>query len=107
MAESAWAGSRSANSLVYRSLQEISTSSNTNGMNFLIAAILRQMNLLIPRGNDKILPGDRVYVVLDQGDNREITYLHGHIPQAHAEYHDLRRKHRAEMLASAPLSAGT
>ena len=63
--------------LVYRSLQEISTSSDTNGMNFLIAAILRQMNLLIPKGSDKILPGDRVYVVLDQGDNKEILSFMG------------------------------
>ncbi len=63
--------------LVYKTLQEISTSSNTNGMNFLIAAILRQMNLLIPKGGDKILPGDRVYVVLDQGDNREILTFMG------------------------------
>lgn len=42
------------------------------GITFLIAAILRQGTLLIPRGKDQILLGDRVYVVLDQGDNREI-----------------------------------
>ncbi|HOO38114.1 MAG TPA: Trk system potassium transporter TrkA [Deltaproteobacteria bacterium] len=56
--------------LVNKNLQEISTSSS--GVSFLIASILRQGELLIPKGKDRIEKGDRVYVVLDQEDNREI-----------------------------------
>lgn len=63
--------------LAGRSLQEISSSSSTKGMNFLIAAILRQGGLLIPRGSDRILSGDRVYVVLDQGDNKGVLNFMG------------------------------
>lgn len=56
--------------LIDRNLIEISQSSNS--INLLIAAILRKGELLIPRGKDRILLGDRVYVVLDRHDNREI-----------------------------------
>ena len=56
-------------------LKDIST--NSQGVRFLIAAILRQGRLLIPKGRDTILPGDRVYVVLDQGDNRDILAFMG------------------------------
>ncbi|MGC9324421.1 MAG: Trk system potassium transporter TrkA [Desulfomonilia bacterium] len=52
------------------------------GITFLIAAILRQGTLLIPRGKDQILLGDRVYVVLDQGDNREILNCVGSCKKA-------------------------
>jgi len=56
--------------LINKELQEISTS--PLGVNFLIASILREGKLLIPKGDDKILSGDRIYVVLDQGDNRDV-----------------------------------
>ncbi len=55
----------------------IHIAANTSGVRFLIAAILRQGKLLIPKGDDKILQGDRIYVVLDQEDNREILSFMG------------------------------
>jgi len=62
-------------SLINKNLKEISSS--TSGMNFLITSILRQGELLIPKGRDRIEKGDRVYVVLDQEDNREILAFMG------------------------------
>ncbi len=60
--------------LINKNLQEISMAGT--GVSFLITAILRQGRLLIPKGSDQILPGDRVYIVLDQEDNRDIlSYL--------------------------------
>lgn len=56
--------------LINRELKDISLSFDE--VHFLIAAILREGELLIPRGKDLILQGDRIYVVLDQEDNREI-----------------------------------
>jgi len=47
------------------------------GINFLIASILRQDKLLIPKGKDHILPGDRVYVVLDKDNNKDILSFMG------------------------------
>jgi trk system potassium uptake protein TrkA len=70
-------GFRISNSspLINKNLQEIATTSS--GVNFLIASILRQGSLLIPKGKDRILSGDRVYVVLDQVDNRDILACMG------------------------------
>ncbi|MEA3222716.1 MAG: Trk system potassium transporter TrkA [Thermodesulfobacteriota bacterium] len=47
------------------------------GVNFLIASILRHDKLLIPRGKDHILPGDRVYVVLDKDNNKDVLSFMG------------------------------
>ncbi|MEA2102794.1 MAG: Trk system potassium transporter TrkA [Thermodesulfobacteriota bacterium] len=49
----------------------------TRGMRFLIAAIMRQGDLLIPKGKDLILEGDCVYVVMDQGKNEDILAFMG------------------------------
>ena len=61
--------------LINKNLKEIASS--TTHLNFLIASILRQGSLLIPKGKDKILKGDRVYVVLDQVDNKDVFSLIG------------------------------
>ncbi|MBN2297056.1 MAG: Trk system potassium transporter TrkA [Deltaproteobacteria bacterium] len=61
--------------LINKNLQEIAAS--TTRVNFLIASILRQGRLLIPKGKDQILKGDRVYVVLDQVDNKDILSFLG------------------------------
>ncbi len=68
--------------LINRNLVEIA--SLTTRFNFLIAAILRQGSLLIPKGKDQILKGDRVYVVLDQADNRDVlSFLGSNIKPTH------------------------
>lgn len=58
-----------------KELRELS--SNGYGVRFLITAVLREGKLLIPKGRDQILPGDRVYVVLEQEDNRDIMKFMG------------------------------
>ncbi len=61
--------------LIDKELIEISA--NSKGVHFLIAAILRNGKLLIPKGRDKVLRGDRIYIVLDQQDNREVLDFMG------------------------------
>ncbi|HHO75962.1 MAG TPA: Trk system potassium transporter TrkA [Deltaproteobacteria bacterium] len=61
--------------LINKSLQEIAASTTRD--KFLIAAILREGELLIPKGKDRIFKGDRVYIVLDQVDNKDILSFIG------------------------------
>ncbi|MCD6571583.1 MAG: Trk system potassium transporter TrkA [Deltaproteobacteria bacterium] len=61
--------------IVNRPLKNIA--SDAGGINFLIASILRHGKLLIPRGKDHILPGDKIYVVLDKYNNKDILSFMG------------------------------
>ena len=70
-------GFRVANGSRFVNRTLIDIGKDTEGSNFLVAAIIRKDRLLIPRGNDEILAGDRVYLALGRENDRELFSLLG------------------------------